>query len=316
MRFAATVAIVAASAAATARPAQAAPAAATARPAPAAASAAAPTAPSPPPPAPPAVPVDPLMAAATWARQRDPAAGPARAIGGYSAGCVQGAVALPLSGPGFRVARPERHRIFGHPTLVALLRGLGLRILELGFQPLSIGDLSQARGGPAPTGHASHQTGLDVDIWFAAPVAGSALSMVDSVHGRPSSHFLPAMARTLALTAADAHVDRLFINPVLKRALCAQPGAHGEWLRKLRPWWGHADHFHVRLACPPDSPACVAQPPLPPGDGCDTLDWWFNPKAQEERTKGHDSYSAKVGASPVLPPECRALVDEPAAPQP
>jgi penicillin-insensitive murein endopeptidase len=252
------------------------------------------------------------MSAATWARLRQPAAGPARAIGGYSAGCIQGAVPLPLVGAGFRVAKPERNRVFGHPLLVGLLRELGARLVRLNLGTLAVGDLSQARGGPAPTGHASHQTGLDVDIWFAAPVAGSAVSMVDSARSQPSSHWTAAMAHTLELTATDARVDRIFVNPVLKRALCASPAAAGrqrDWLRKVRPWWGHADHFHVRLACPADSPGCVAQSPLPAGDGCDTLDWWFNPRAQEERTQGHQSYSSKVGASPPLPLECRTLVD-------
>ena len=40
------------------------------------------------------------------------------AIGGYSAGCIDGAVALPKIGDGFRVAKPERNRVFGHPLLV------------------------------------------------------------------------------------------------------------------------------------------------------------------------------------------------------
>jgi penicillin-insensitive murein endopeptidase len=251
------------------------------------------------------------MSAATWARLRQPSPGPARAIGGCSAGCIQGAIALPLVGAGFRVAKPDRNRVFGHPLLVGLVRELGARLVRLGLGTLAVGDLSQARGGPAPTGHASHQTGLDVDIWFAAPVAGSAVSMVDGARNQPSKHWTAAMARTLELAASDARVDRIFVNPVLKRALCGDPAAarHREWLRKVRPWWGHADHFHVRLACPSDSPGCAPQPPLPPGDGCDTLDWWFNPRAQEERAQGHQSYAAKVGASPPLPIECRALIE-------
>ena len=76
----------------------------------------------------------------------------------------------------------------------------------------------------------------------------------------------------------------------------------------MRPWWGHDDHFHVRLACPADSPECTPQAPLPPGDGCDALAWWFDPKAQEARAKEHESYHARVGATPPLPERCASLI--------
>jgi penicillin-insensitive murein endopeptidase len=240
---------------------------------------------------------------------RTPAPGPAHAIGGYSAGCIEGAVALPLRGPGFRVARPERGRVFGHPGLIGLIRELGARLQSLHLAAISVGDLGQPRGGPAPTGHASHQTGLDVDIWFLPPSGKQTLSLVDAATQQVTDRFTDGVVRLLELVAADARVDRLFVNPALKRALCQRTdGSAREWLRKVRPWWGHDDHFHVRLACPADSPECVAQPALPPGDGCDALDWWFNPAAQEERKQDHQAYSAKVGAAPELPEHCRALV--------
>ena len=245
---------------------------------------------------------------APWSRAQTPAPGPARAIGGYSDGCIAGAVALPVAGPGFRVVRPERHRVFGHPALIGLIRRLGQELRALHLGPLAVGDLGQPRGGPAPTGHASHQTGLDVDLWFLPPHAGHTTSMVDAAHGRPSAAFTAAVARMVELAADDARVERIFINPILKRALCERAGPRRGWLQKLRPWWGHDDHVHVRLACPADSPACVPQAPLPPGDGCDALAWWFNPAAQAERAREHHSYSSRVGAAPALPPACAALI--------
>ncbi|HWE30143.1 MAG TPA: penicillin-insensitive murein endopeptidase [Polyangia bacterium] len=247
-----------------------------------------------------------------WALFRTPTSHPARAIGGYSAGCIDGAVALPKVGDGFRVAKPERNRVFGHPLLVGMIRDLGKRLIALHLPPLAVGDLGQPRGGPAPTGHASHQTGLDVDLWFLPPVAGQAQSMVDRARMQPSPKFTDAVVRMLALAASDSRVERIFVNPVLKRALCERTAGDAErgWLAKLRPWWGHDDHFHVRLACPADSPECTPQPALPPGDGCGELAWWFDEKAQADREKGHQSYTAKVGAAPVLPPGCNALLDE------
>jgi penicillin-insensitive murein endopeptidase len=262
-----------------------------------------PASPSPAPPAP--------ASPSPWSLFRTPTKRPPQAIGGYSAGCVDGAVALPDSGDGFRVARPERHRVFGHPALVAMIRDLGHHLVTLHLSPLSVGDLGQARGGPAPTGHASHQTGLDVDLWFVSPVKGKALSMVDAARLQPSQRFTAAVMRLLELAASDAGVERIFVNPVLKRAVCERTAGAADrgWLHKLRPWWGHDDHFHVRLACPADSPACVAQQPLPPGDGCDQLAWWFDKKAADDRQKGHQTYAAKVGAAPELPDGCRALLD-------
>jgi penicillin-insensitive murein endopeptidase len=251
-----------------------------------------------------------------WSLARTPSPGPARAIGTYGAGCIAGAVALPLAGDGFRVAKPERLRVYGHPLLVAMIEAVGARLQQLHLLPLVVGDLGQPRGGPAPTGHASHQTGLDVDIWFAPPHGKEAVSMVDAAHQRPAPAFTPAMARLLTLVASQAAVERIFVNPILKRALCADATGERGWLRKLRPWWGHDDHFHVRLACPADSPACQPQAPLPPGDGCDALAWWFDAKAQADRGEQHQAYSSRVGAAPALPPDCATLIATTAAPAP
>ena len=112
-----------------------------------------------------------LIAAPAWAQNpwgevKAPSAGEAEAIGGYAAGCVAGAAALPLSGEGFQVMRSSRNRYYGHPVLVAFVERLAERAERQRLGGLLVGDLSQPRGGPAAFGHASHQSGLDVDIWF------------------------------------------------------------------------------------------------------------------------------------------------------
>lgn len=246
--------------------------------------------------------------ATPWSELTTPAPGPPRVIGGYSAGCIAGARPLPVTGPGFRVVHPERHRLFGHPELIALVRQLGKQLKAHHLGLLAVGDLGQPRGGPAPTGHASHQTGLDVDLWFRPPRHGRAISMVDRAHQRPSPAFSAKVVRLIELAAAAPQVERIFINPILKRALCSEVKGPHDWIQKLRPWWGHDDHIHVRLACPADSPGCVPQAPLPPGDGCDALGWWFNPKAEAERTKGKEGYSSRVRTAPPLPVACEALL--------
>lgn len=246
-----------------------------------------------------------------WAGAREVAPGPPEAIGGYSAGCIRGAAALPLRGKGFRLMRPERGRRFGHPELIAFLRELGQKVHRRHLGTLHVGDLAQPRGGPAPTGHASHQTGLDVDVWYVLDGKGGRTeprSVVAPDGTRLSAAWNRRIARVLELAAKDARVDRIFVHPVVKRELCERSRGDRGWLRKIRPWFGHDDHFHVRLACPPGSPLCESQAPVSDGDGCAELDWWFRQDAAKERDRRRQSYQDRVGAALPLPERCLELV--------
>jgi penicillin-insensitive murein endopeptidase len=229
----------------------------------------------------------PASAKNPWAEIDGPSAGRAQAIGAYSAGCVAGAVALPLRGDGFQVMRTSRNRYYGHPTLIAFVERLAARAERQGLGRLLVGDLSQPRGGPAAYGHASHQSGLDVDIWFrllprdAGPLSRQQTeqmameSVVRTADGvLDGRRWDRRYGELLRLAATAPEVDRIFVNPVVKQALC-RSGEQGDWLGKLRPWWGHDQHFHVRLRCPADSPGCESQKVIPEGDGCDEdLDGW------------------------------------------
>src|SRR5690348_14457415 len=101
-----------------------------------------------------------------WSVVAAPSAGPAQAIGSVAHGCLAGAVALPVDGLGYQAIRLSRHRYYGHPDLVAFIEHLGGEAAAAGLPSFYVGDMAQARGGPLPYGHASHQTGIDVDIWF------------------------------------------------------------------------------------------------------------------------------------------------------
>ena len=58
--------------------------------------------------------------------------------------------------------------------------------------------------------------------------------------------------------------------------LCEEAGDDRAWLNKVRQYWQHDYHFHVRIHCPADSPNCKPQQAVPAGDGCGKdLDWWF-----------------------------------------
>jgi len=241
-------------------------------------------------------------------------------IGFYSAGCLSGATMLPLQGEGFQVMRPSRNRFYGHPSLIAFLQALGRQEAARGERIL-IGDMSQPRGGPMAFGHGSHQSGLDVDIWFAQVPRGQILSfretetlpmlpVIDATAGRLNpARWSPHLRETLKLATDNPLVERIFVNPIIKQALCRSEGAERAWLRKLRPWWGHDEHFHVRLRCPADSPLCETQKPLPPGDGCDQdLDRWAS-EVQQIALGLRTKPTPTERREPVLPTTCAAVLN-------
>ena len=249
-----------------------------------------------------------------WSQVSSPSPGPPRSIGLPGAGCVQGAAKLPQRNPNYVVVHPERHREYGHRELIAFLRELAAILRKEKLGPLYIGDLGQPRGGPAPTGHRSHQTGLDVDLWYgpsAKPLVPGKSVFPPSVVDLRTRKMLPAWngrpAHLLELSASQPSVDRIFVHPAVKRALCQAKTKRGAWLGKLRPWWGHQDHFHVRLRCPSDSPDCTSQPPLGAGDGCDiSLNWWFSTDAQKTAAKR----GPPGEGAPAMPEECERVLGE------
>jgi penicillin-insensitive murein endopeptidase len=191
-----------------------------------------------------------------WSHVTTPRTGAPSSIGQPGAGCVQGAVALPLRGPGYVVAHPERHREYGHPSLIAYIHALVAVARKQKLGLVVVGDLGQPRGGPTPTGHRSHQNGLDVDIWYASPSPALSpgkepLPPAPSVVDLHTSKMLPAwnkkVVRLVEAAAGNPAVDRIFVHPAVKRALCQDKGARGPWLGRLRPWWGHQD-FVRRIA--------------------------------------------------------------------
>jgi penicillin-insensitive murein endopeptidase len=243
-----------------------------------------------------------------------PTAGPTIPVGGYAKGCLAGAVQLPADGPNWQAMRLKRDRRWGTPELVQYVEALGQSAAQDGWPGILVGDMGQARGGPMPSGHASHQIGLDVDIWLE-PMPDRTLTAKEretisasSVLKKGTRDVDPKKfgepERMLLYRAAQLPgVARIFVAPGIKKALCAITWRDPSFLNKLRPWYGHDDHFHVRLACPPGATACVGQSPVPPGDGCDaTLAWWF--EKHEPTTKP----AAPKPPRPRLPTACAALL--------
>jgi penicillin-insensitive murein endopeptidase len=212
----------------------------------------------------------------------------ATVIGSYTSGCIRGAVPLPINGPGWQVMRLSRNRNWGHPNLVSFVERFAADVRGDGWPGLLIGDMAQPRGGPMSSGHASHQVGLDVDIWLN-PMPGhllsidereslSAVSLVKTgKYQVDPARFSLRHTALIRRAALFPEVERIFVNPGIKKALCATAGEDKAWLAKVRPWYGHDAHFHVRLRCPEGQTSCRPQQPTPKGDGCGgDLSWWLS----------------------------------------
>src|SRR6516164_3178625 len=220
-----------------------------------------------------------------FARKLLPAALPPKAIGAYNKGCLAGGAQMPMNGDTWQVMRPSRNRYWGYPEMVALLKRLSQKVhKDTGWPGILVGDIGQPRGGPALSGHASHQIGLDADIWLT-PMPDhrlsrqereetSAVMMVreDRLDIDPKV-FTPSHVLVLRDAAQEPAVQRIFVNPAIKKALCREAKGDRSWLSKIRPWWGHDYHFHIRMRCPAGSSECQGQPSQTEDEGCKPSDF-------------------------------------------
>ncbi|MFC5038252.1 penicillin-insensitive murein endopeptidase [Tianweitania sediminis] len=253
-----------------------------------------------------------------------PAAMPPKAYGFYSKGCFSGGVAISVDGPNWQAMRLSRNRRWGHPELVQTLERLARDgAAKDGWNGLMIGDLSQPRGGPMLSGHASHQIGLDADIWFT-PMPDRRLSVPERESFAPKSMiqdggltvddrlWTPAHAAILKRAASYGNVERILVHPGIKKKLCETVKGDRGWLNKIRPFWGHDYHFHVRIGCPAGSVGCKEQESTGSGDGCDkSLAWWFTEEPWRPATGPQKPRARDVMTMKALPKECRVVLDAP-----
>ncbi len=229
------------------------------------------------------------------------------AIGSYARGCAAGLVALPETGPTWQAMRLSRNRNWGHPEMIRFVQDLSVEATRIGWRGLYVGDISQPRGGPMTSGHASHQIGLDADIWMLPAMRLNlnradrekiSSAIVRTADQRGVTQAWTASHHAIMRAAAlDARVDRIFVAAAVKIEMCkTATRADTKWLQKIRPIYGHDAHFHVRLKCPAGSEGCQTQTPTVAelskgGNGCDdTLMWWVTdylnpPKADPKKKK-------------------------------
>ena len=198
-------------------------------------------------------------------------------------------------------------------------------------------------------GHASHQSGLDIDVWFGVDQKyqkgkqakqvrktkkqgkkqkwsekklRKALfevrhpSLIKGPRELINKEVWSARHETLLMIAAKRpEVARIFIHFRIKEKMCKLYRARAEskknpaplWLRKLRPWYGHHQHFHIRLHCPKDSDECKAQGPLPEGPGCEGLSWFSRKEKRERRREKKRAEAEEAKRVARLSPRKQAL---------
>jgi penicillin-insensitive murein endopeptidase len=258
-----------------------------------------------------------------FAARSSPAALAPQSIGFYSKGCLAGAAELAADGPHWQAMRLSRERRYGHPATIAFLKRLSDEAASRDIWPgLLVGDISQARGGPLPFGHASHQVGLDADIWlqpmptqrltaearedfaFRSVLKAGTLNVDDRIWN-------DRYRDLIRLAAEDREVQRIFVHPGIKKKLCETAGRDRAWLNKVRPFYGHHEHFHVRLRCQAGSPGCTPQASTGSGDGCDELDWWFNVALRPPPPDAKPAKPKPPLRLADLPGQCRVVLNAP-----
>lgn len=256
-----------------------------------------------------------------FARRLQPADMTPRSIGFYSRGCLAGGAALSVDGDAWQVMRLSRNRNWGHPELIATVERIARQAKAEGVWPgLLVGDISQPRGGPMLTGHASHQIGLDADIWLT-PMPKRTLSRVEREETSATNvvradkrdidprTWTPAHVQILRIAARQPNVERILVNAAIKKAVCREARGDRTWLSKIRPYWGHNYHFHIRMKCPDGDASCRPQDPAPQGEGCDaSLDWWFTEAVLNPKPDPNWKPKPPITMA-QLPDQCRLVLD-------
>ncbi|MBI3554737.1 MAG: penicillin-insensitive murein endopeptidase [Deltaproteobacteria bacterium] len=224
----------------------------------------------------------------------DTAAKALGSIGFYSNGCLDSESKIDGTEAGLHKLFVERNRGYGNPSMIELLVSMGSAYYDgwqrvtppnLPYERIQLGDITR-KGGGFLSKHASHQTGLDVDVVYMR----NDFRETREDRGFDASfdeYFVKAKVVTKNLDAVrtwwlwrfvhrSGKVDRIFVDPSIKAYFChhsaqLEPDDQAERfevLRMLRPYPEHADHFHMRLVCPSGDRKCVGSKPVPPGPGC------------------------------------------------
>jgi murein endopeptidase len=166
-----------------------------------------------------------------------------RAVGTPAAGRLVRGVQFPATGPRFFTWDPLLHRPPDRPgrrwgTDFLVRRVLGVVAGYAEAHPsaprLGIGDLSRRRGGPFGPRHASHQNGLDVDVYYPRRDRRERPPLV-------ASQIEHRLAQDLVDRFVAAGASLVFVGPNTR--LTGPPGV-------VEVLWNHDNHLHARFENP------------------------------------------------------------------
>jgi penicillin-insensitive murein endopeptidase len=210
-----------------------------------------------------------------------------RSIGSPNGGRLDGGARLE-EGPFVRVVPfyAGSHARWGLPSLVGLLDRAARRVAHrYPDAVLAVGDLSRKGGGELDR-HRSHESGRDADVAFFARTASNKPLVADrfvAFDANGAARSVPGAVfddvRNWALIEAlvedvASRVSYIFVAAPLRARLLRYAEQHSvsralreraaQLMMQPRHALPHDDHFHVRIACPPEQiGTCVEEVALP-----------------------------------------------------
>lgn len=216
-----------------------------------------------------------------------------QAIGSHNRGILQNGATL-HSGTGM-LCRHRANRNYGTDLTIQMLTEATADVDAKfpGHSPIVVANIAKQGGGKLcnPSGcHASHQTGLDVDVVFPSTKKVSdmwSLCGPNQAHCAPGNHISDNFdtarfwhfVKTLNC-AKGQPVIAMFIDKEIKRYMCkwvrqntnedlTDPDSCGyRTLQAMKHARGHYNHVHVRFKCPGNRDCRDATVSLGRGTGC------------------------------------------------
>jgi len=170
----------------------------------------------------------------------------------------------------FEVSFPDRGTFYGTQEMMDIIEIIG-RKMNQSSDKLYVGNVSKMQGGRLPPS-VSHQIGMDADLGYPTPHGQVKFPIVVDRQKRLFNTYAYSTQKTYELfkylvSQNDVIVARIFSDQQIINDLCSYAkrnrefeGSQAAIARKvfntLSHVDGHGDHFHMRLMCTDNQPAC------------------------------------------------------------
>ena len=120
----------------------------------------------------------------------------------------------------------------------------------------------------------------------------------------------PQHVAFIKAAAEQPEVERVLVNAAIKKELCrVEDKKQHAWMAKVRPWYGHHDHIHVRLRCPADSPNCRHSSRYPAATGAAPRSWTSGSPTRSCIRRESRGRRRRQTMLADLPPACKDVLD-------